>query len=254
MLNSELKAIFRKYWYIFAILVLVVAGLVYAVRHYDLDPTAMIEKYKTAVYYIILVWTFLEGETIVIIAGMLTPKYGFNPWLIALCAFGGSFISDQVMFSLGKYKGEAVLRYFPRLARNVDKAARLFKKYDTALILGFRFVYGVRNVTPILLGISGVSHKKFFALNIIGAGVWALTFTFGGLYSGKAFMHIMEQVGHGILYVILGIIVLAGGIWYLRARRSVKEVKEIAQHGQEIAAQKANNPSDSSGDDAGASR
>lgn len=230
MLNPELVAVLRKRWYFVLLAVAAVAGIAYAVHAHDFDVMDLLKRYG---YYVILAWTFLEGETVVILAGMFSKQLHLDPWLIALCAFCGSFLSDQVMFSLGKYKGEAVLRYFPRIARNVDKAAGLFKKYDTILILGFRFVYGVRNVTPILLGISGVSHKKFFALNFIGAGVWALTFSFGGLYVGQAFMRAMGVVGHGIFYILVLTLALAGLIWYIRARRSVKNLQEIVSHREE---------------------
>lgn len=224
MLNPELAAALRKRWYLVLLAVAAVAGIAWFLHAYDLDPKTLLSRYG---YKVILIWTFLEGETIVILAGMFAEGLHLDPWLIALYAFCGSFLSDQVMFSLGKYKGESVLRFFPRLAKNVDKAARLFKKYDTILILGFRFVYGVRNVTPILLGVSGVSHLKFFTLNFIGAGIWALSFSFGGFYAGKAFMKIMGLVGHGIFYTILAALVLAVLIWYIRARRSVKKVQEI---------------------------
>lgn len=169
-------------------------------------------------YHAIVFLTFLEGETIVIIAGILAAKGMLNPWVIALCAFAGSFTSDQIMFSLGKYKGVSLINRFPRLGRNVDQAARLLKKYDTALILGFRFVYGVRNVTPILLGVSGVSHRKFFILNFIGAAVWAAAFTAGGYFSGKMFGHIMERIGHTAVYAIGGLAVI-GVIWWLIRRK-----------------------------------
>lgn len=225
MLNPELVALLRRRWYIVLLVLAAVAGIGYFVYTHDFDVMALLRRYG---YYVILVWTFLEGETVVILAGMFSKKLHLDPLLIALCAFCGSFLSDQVMFSLGKYKGEAVLHYFPRIAKNVDKAARLLKKYDTILILGFRFVYGVRNVTPILLGISGVSHKKFFGLNFIGAAVWALAFSYGGLYVGAAFMEVMGLVGHGIFYVLVLALVLAGLIWYIRARRAVKTVQEIA--------------------------
>ncbi len=225
MLDPRLLNALRKYWYIFLLLAVIIAFLGYVIYQSGKDPAELLKDYG---YIVILLWTFLEGETIVIIAGWMAERIELNPLLIALCAFCGSFLSDQLMFSLGKYKGEAVLHHFPRLARNVDKAAALFKKYDTVLILGFRFVYGVRNVTPIMLGISGVSHKKFLFLNCIGAGVWALTFTYGGVFIGKAFMTIMGQVGHGIFYILLAILAAAALIWYFRARNSVKNVKEIA--------------------------
>ena len=230
MLNPELRKLLRKYWYVVVIILAVIGCLGYVIYHSGKDPAELLREWG---YLVILIWTFLEGETIVIVAGWLSASVELKPWLIAVCAFCGSFCSDQVMFSLGKYKGEDVLKYFPRVARNLDKAARLFKKYDTALILGFRFVYGVRNITPIMLGISGVSHKKFLFLNCIGAGVWAVTFTYGGLYMGKAFMKLMDHVGHGIFYIIIALLVVAGIIWYLRARHNEKHAKTIAQRCEE---------------------
>lgn len=234
MFNAGTLKFLRKYWYIVLILAGLAALLGHLIYHSGEDPAKLLSEYG---YFVILIWTFLEGETIVIIAGWISESAGLKPWLIALCAFCGSFASDQVMFSLGKYKGEAVLGHFPRIARNMDKAARLFKKYDTALILGFRFVYGVRNITPIMLGISGVTHKKFFCLNLIGAGVWACTFTYGGLYAGKAFMTAMAHLGHGIFYIILAVLAVAGLLWYFRARHSVKQARTIAERcGQEAEA------------------
>lgn len=219
-------SLLRKYWYFIPLGIVLLLLLGYVLYHSGKDPAELLREYG---YFVILIWTFLEGETIVVIAGWLSSSVDLLPWLIALSAFTGSFLSDQVMFSLGKYKGESILGHFPRMAQNMTKAAQLFKKYDTALILGFRFIYGVRNITPIMLGISGVSHKKFFCLNAIGAAVWAVTFTYGGLYAGKAFMHLMDTVGHGILYTLLAILTVAAGIWFIRARHSVKKAREIAE-------------------------
>ena len=237
--KQRLLTVLRKYWY----LVLLLAGglgiLGYVIYNSGKDPIALLREYG---YFVILIWTFLEGETIVIVAAWASPSTGMDPWLIALCAFSGSFLSDQIMFSLGKYKGEAVLSYFSHIARNLDKAASLFKKYDTALIIGFRFVYGVRNITPIMLGISGVSHKKFFLLNFIGAAAWAVTFTYGGLYVGKTFMHLMDTVGHGILYVLLVLIAGAAALWYFRAYQAVKAAKAIAGKANKDSVVEENSP------------
>jgi membrane protein DedA with SNARE-associated domain len=231
MLNPEQRALLRKYWWILVLLAAAFAGIIAVAYNHGFDAKELLRRYG---YVVILIWTFLEGETIVIIAGIFANQFHLTPGLIALAAFGGSFLSDQIMFSLGKYKGRAVLTLFPRIGKKIDRAAALFKKYDNALILGFRFVYGIRNVTPILLGISGVSHKKFFCLNAIGAAVWALVFSFGGYYSGKAFIRIMDQVGHGILFVILGLVALAAGIWFLRSRKAVRDAQKIGEQKKDV--------------------
>lgn len=215
----------RRNWYLILLGVAIVVAVTYFLWNSNLDAMELLGRYG---YLVILVWTFLEGETIVIIAGALADTIGLKPWLIAVCAFCGSFLSDQVMFSLGKYKGTTVLRYFPKVEQKMDKAAAMFKKYDVALILGFRFVYGVRNIVPIMLGISGVSHRKFLLLNFIGASIWAITFAYGGYFAGQAFIQLMHQVGHGILYVVLGLILVGVGIWFVRSRRAAQRALELA--------------------------
>jgi len=187
---------------------------------FGVDPHALLHDYG---YWTLLIWTFLEGETVVIIAGILAQQGYMDPKLIALCAFCGSCTSDQLMFLLGKYKGRAVLERFPRLARNADRAERLIHKYETLLILGFRFVYGVRNITPIMLGINRVNHLKFLILNIIGAGVWALSFTYGGFFFGALFEQYMRGASHMAFYVLVAATVIAGLVWYIRQRRRSKE-------------------------------
>ena len=181
---------------------------------FEMDTQALLHAYG---YYTILGWTFLEGETVVIIAGALAQQGYLDPLLIALCAFCGSCASDQLMFLLGKYKGPAVLARFPRLARNAAKAEALIHKYETGIILGFRFVYGVRNVTPVMLGIHRVSHLKFLALNVVGAAVWAAAFTAGGYFFGKIFTVFIEQANRAVI-CLLAALACGIGIWYLRQR------------------------------------
>ncbi len=183
---------------------------------FGIDPTELLQSYG---YLALVIGTFLEGETIVLIAGFLAQQEYLSPPLIALAAFCGSCLSDQLMFILGRWKGTAIIRRFPRLERNLGKATRLFSRYETALILGFRFIYGVRNVTPILMGLSGVNHLKFLALNVIGAAVWAISFTAAGYFFGQAITLFMEEFPHAGRFVLGGIIILAVLLWYIRKRR-----------------------------------
>ena len=189
-------------------------------------------------YLGILVLTFLEGETVVIIAGAFAYNGKLDPVLVAVTAFTGTFFSDQIMFSLGKYKGQSVLKRFPRINAKVDRASHLIKKYDILLILGFRFVYGVRNVTPIMLGISGVSHLKFFALNLIGAAVWAASFTAAGFYGAKTFETALHKFGHAVFYVLVAVAAVGGIVWFIRYRSGKPSLEALAQKGRKAIARR----------------
>ena len=190
---------------------------------FGVDPVELLRSYG---YLALLIGTFLEGETIVIIAGFLAQQELLSPPIIALCAFCGSVTSDQLMFILGRWKGMAIIQRFSKLERKVGKAARLLARYETPLILGFRFIYGVRNVTPILMGVSGVSHLKFLILNLIGAAVWAITFTAVGYFFGQAVTVFLEAVPHAGRYVLGGFAVLVCILWLWRRGRKKKRARQ----------------------------
>lgn len=212
------------------------------------DFNTFIKEFLTAYgYYAILILTFLEGETIVLLAGAMAATTGaLHPGLVILCAFIGSCTSDQIMFCIGKFFGPKVLKKFPRLNTNVDRASRLIKKYDILLILGFRFVYGVRNITPIMLGISHVPHLKFSSLNIIGALVWAASFTAGGYYAAIGFEKIRETIGTGALFTIIFLLAVTGLILYIRYRQNKKKALELAEKGRKALLAKEQDNGDTS--------
>lgn len=189
-------------------------------EYFGYDATELLRAYG---YWALLIGTFLEGETIVIVAGFLAQKGILYPPYIALAAFTGSFASDQFMFFLGRYKGLEIIRRFPSLERNVEKATSVISRYETALILGFRFLYGLRNITPILMGLSRVSRRKFFILNLIGAVVWACLFTAGGYFFGRVFTAVVHDIAHAEKLLIGGLTTLITGIWLYKRHKRKKD-------------------------------
>lgn len=180
---------------------------------FGLDPTELLRSYG---YIALATGAFLEGEFIVILAGVLAHQGYLSPVPAALCAFGGSLASDQLMFYLGRWKGNAVLRRFPRLERNAPKARDLLDRYETPLILGFRFIYGIRNVTPILLGMGRVNHWKFLALNTVSAGMWAASFIAIGYFFGRAAEALLWAHPHADAFALVAVAGVALGIWAWR--------------------------------------
>lgn len=186
----------------------VIAGIVFIIHELDAGMTIP-QLLGTYGYWLILGWTLLEGETIVIIAGVAAAAGHMELWLIILVAWVGSYISDQIYFTIGKKFGPYLLKRFPWAQGPVDRAGRLLLKYDLWFILSFRFIYGVRNVTPPALAIAGVTHKRFALLNFIAAGLWAVSFAIAGYLFGQAFKELVEDAHMYFGYVILFMFALA---------------------------------------------
>lgn len=185
-------------------------------------------------YLVTFLWTFLEGETFVIFAGIAsTPTFGILrlDYLIA-CAWIGSFCGDNLYFYLGRRYGHRIIARFPRLKPGVDLALSLLGKYNTGFILSFRFIYVVRNFSSFACGMSGMYWPRFMALNFVAAGIWACSFAGAGYILGEVFTKAALPIKIVVLCLFAGLIVLA-----VRSHRANKrKIAEIARREAEEAA------------------
>ena len=180
-------------------------------------------------YFFLLAGTFLEGETILILAGFAAHLgYLYLPWVI-LVAFIGTLSGDQLFFYLGRRYSRFVLDKHPAWQSRLDRVQRLFERYQTLLILGFRFLYGLRTVTPFVLGRSGVSPGFFFLLNTLSALVWSVAVGTGGYLFGNFLKLIMGDIRRYEFESFCAIVSIGGliwGIYFYRSRRK-KVLKSI---------------------------
>lgn len=175
------------------------------------SPAELVQTYGALVYPITLVWTFLEGETFVIVAGALASRDLIDIRLLVLSAWVGSFLADQVAFALGRSAGPKLLERAPKLKPRVAKATAWLETNATLFILSFRFVYGLRNVAAIAIGLSAISWRRFALLNFVAAGVWATSFAGIGYVAGQAIEamaeHVARRIGLGALAVFALIVI-----------------------------------------------
>lgn len=186
----------------------------------------LIAEHGASFYLIVLVWTFLEGETVVIFAGFAAAQGLIDPLLLLVAAALGSFAGDQCYFWLGRHFGLRVLDRFPRWRHRVDVPLELLKRYDAGFILSFRFIYGVRNLSSFALGLSAVRWERFLWLNFSAALLWAASFVVVGYFLGHAFHAILGDVARSFSLVMLGVFVaIATGIGLLHRRQRRRQVR-----------------------------
>lgn len=157
-------------------------------------------------YIAILIGTFLEGETIVIFAGIFASQGMMSLPLVFATALFGTFAGDQIYFTIGKHWGSKLLYRHPAIKRKTRSVFRLLKKYETGFILSFRFLYGLRNVSPFVIGMNGIGHPRFALLNFIAAFAWATIFAGGGYTLGVTLEAFIGKLHGMILLVILGLV------------------------------------------------
>jgi membrane protein DedA with SNARE-associated domain len=168
---------------------------------------------QTYGYWAVLLGTFIEGETILILAGFAAHRGYLDLPLVLLAAFAGSLMGDQFFFYLGRRHAEAFIRRRPVWAAKLERARRLMDRHRTPLILGFRFLYGFRTVMPFAIGISRTSVARFVLLNAAGALVWSVAVGGGGYLFGNALELLLGNLKH-YESALFGLIAVAGaGVW-----------------------------------------
>jgi membrane protein DedA with SNARE-associated domain len=177
-------------------------------------------------YIIILLSSFFAGEAILVLAGFLAHRGYLTFSLVVLVAFIGSLVSDQLYFFLGRKNGLAYLDKHPSWKTKSDHIRKLIKQHQNLVILLFRFVFGIRSITPFLIGVSGVSLFNFSVLNAVGAITWAVALTSLGYFFGHAAELILDDIKK-YEFIIMGFIILGGlVIWMLQSRAEKKEKTE----------------------------
>lgn len=137
-------------------------------------------------YLAVLAGTFFEGETVPVLAGFAANQGLLRLDLVMLCAFAGSFCGDQLWFWIGRRYGKTWLAKHPKSAAAADKVGRLLDRWGDWFVLSFRFLYGLRAVSPVAIGLSSISALRFAVLNLISAAVWAVAVGSLGYAFGQA--------------------------------------------------------------------
>jgi membrane protein DedA with SNARE-associated domain len=186
----------------------------------------LIAEYHYLTYPVILAATFIEGETIVILCGAASKEFKINVELLAQFAFAGSFLGDQLYYYIGRKYGSQLLTRWPTLGHKIDWAFDLVKDHPTLFILSFRFIYGIRNIAPFVIGIAGVTRLRYLTFNFIAAQIWAHSFAWGGHWLGNA---LQSWLGDNKWFVLVGFVAFAlaaGGIGYLRQKKKIRDLDQ----------------------------
>jgi membrane protein DedA with SNARE-associated domain len=177
-------------------------------------------------YYAVFIFACIEGEIAVLTAGFLCRQGLMSLQLVMLFAFLGTLITEQCLFFVGRIYGVKILEKYPKLAKKSRKVIKFLKKYDSAFIFGSRFIYGIRNVSPIIIGTAQITPLKFSTLNIPAALIWSVTVA----GAGYIFANVLESAKESLEYIQIGaLIILCAALIYF-FRQKTKKGSKFSSH------------------------
>ena len=168
---------------------------------------------------------WIEGETVLVIAGFLAHQHLFPLWAAYTVTLLGALSFDHLVYLAG------------RLSRRVPAIRRVLHPEEEAadswqsrvgdswlLFFGVRFVYGTRSPFLFVLGSRRMAWPKFFRRELPAVAVWCSVWLFfGHLLSNVIFVFLGRLREHHRAAVVVAVAVVGlavvGALAWKRHRR-----------------------------------
>lgn len=174
-------------------------------------------------YLILFIWSILEGELGLIFAGIAAHTGHMNIFLAIFVAGLGGFVGDQIYFYIGRFNKKYIQKKFSSQRRKLALAHLLLQKYGWPIIFIQRYMYGMRTIIPISIGLTRYSMVKFAIINLISAWIWAAITILLAWYFGRHILEALSVFKHHP-YILLILLVVFGGCVYYYFHTQTKRV------------------------------
>lgn len=164
-------------------------------------------------HWAMLAGGFLQGEIVLILGGFVAHRGYLELPFVILIGLAGCLTADLFYFSLGRLKGRDLLEKRSSWKPQVSRVQELLEVHDSLFIIGFRFLYGIRAISLIVLGTSKVETVKFLLLNTFSATIYTSLLGICGYVFGIAVAVLFRDFQRYETWVILAIALLVTAFW-----------------------------------------
>ena len=185
-----------------------------------MDPELLLHHFG---YLAVFVGTFLEGETILVLAGFLASRGDLSIYVTLAVAAAGSWIGHVFWFWLGRRYGASLVRRFPRFERQIGRSLGLIERYGVSAIFLTQYLYGLRIASAVVFGLSRIRQRTFLIVQAVSCVVWACLIGLLGYFFGRAVERMLGEAEEIEKWAILFILLVGTGIYLyhrLRERRA----------------------------------
>lgn len=172
-------------------------------------------NYLLAYGYIILFFYSLGGGMVAVIAaGVLSYAGKMDLTISILIATVANIMGSSLLFFMGRYNKQALMPYIKAHRRKLALSHILMKRYGDKIVFIQKFIYGLKTLVPMTIGLTKYPQAKFHILNIISALIWATTLGIGSYMAGELLMRAVEYFSKNAFFAPLILLSILAVIWF----------------------------------------
>jgi len=158
-------------------------------------------------------------------AGVLSYMGKMDIGTAIAVAFVANALGDVMLFYMARYQKTTMMEGIRKHRRKLALSHIMMKKYGSWIILMQKFVYGIKTLIPIAIGLTKYDFKKFAILNVGSSAIWALSVGLGSYYSGAPLMKVAELIGEKPWIAPIILVVFGGSLWLYLEKATKKKKK-----------------------------
>jgi len=176
-------------------------------------------------YIGLFLYSFGGGFVALVGAGVLSYMGKMDLTTSIAIAFTANALGDIMLFYMARYQKNMMMEGLRKHRRKLALSHIMMKKYGSWIILIQKFIYGIKTLIPIAIGLTKYDFKKFAILNVLSAAVWALVVGLGSYYSGKPLMELAGLIGEKPWIAPVILVVFAAGLWFYMEQATKRKPK-----------------------------
>ncbi len=142
----------------------------------------IIQNLSTYGYLILAFYSFGGGMLALIGAGILSAIGKMDITTSIFIATISNFAGDTFLFYMSQINKKEVMKYMKKHRRKIAYTNLLMRKYGWLAVFIQKYIYGVKTLVPIIMGLSRYDLKKFIILNFFASIIWGLIVGLGSYY------------------------------------------------------------------------
>jgi membrane protein DedA with SNARE-associated domain len=161
-------------------------------------------------YIVLFLYSFGGGMLALIIASTLAFAGILDFTIVLITAFVANFIGDTFLFYIAKTNKKDVMQYIKKHRRKLALSHIYMKKCGNLAIFIQKYVYGIKTLIPVAIGLTNYKFKTFVFYNFLATILWTVVVGFGSYFASDILLDVFKtleknpEIGYSTLILLIG--------------------------------------------------
>jgi len=160
-------------------------------------------------YIALFLYSFGGGMLALAIAGVFSVTGDLNIYYAIAVAVVSNFIGDQFLFLIARNNKSYAKSMMSKWGRKIALTHLLMRKYGVWILFIKKYIYGIKTLVPLAMGLTKFSFQKFTLYNLLASIVWGVVVGSISYFMGQIFLDSLEEYKNiGMVTLILLFIII----------------------------------------------